>query len=69
MGDLPKKRMMRAQRHTRKEVGLEKHYLKGSKGSKSHSKGGRVRKRTIQEVRAQSRTRKEVGLENALPKR
>ena len=47
-------------------------------GSKVHSNGGRVRKRTTQgwglkgalkmEVRAQRRTQKEVGLENALPK-
>jgi len=38
-------------------------------GSKAHSKGGRVRKRTTWEVRAQRRTQKEVGLANALPKR
>jgi len=31
-------------------------------GSKAHSKGGRVRKRTTWEVRAQRRTQKEVGL-------
>ena len=37
-------------------------------GSKAHSKGGRVRKRTTQKMVAQRRTRKEVGLENALPK-
>jgi hypothetical protein len=35
-------------------------------GSKAHSKGGMVRKRTTQEMVAQRRTRKEVGLENAL---
>jgi len=44
------------------------HYLKGE-GSKTHLKGGKVRKHTTQEVRAQRRTRKEVGLENALPKK
>jgi len=38
-------------------------------GSKAHSKGGRVRKRTTWEVRAQRRTHKEVELANALPKR
>jgi hypothetical protein len=35
---------------------------------KAHSKRGRVRKQTSQEVRARRRTQKEVGLENALPK-
>ena len=37
-------------------------------GSKAHSKGGRVRKHTTQEVRAQRRTQKQAGLENTLPK-
>jgi len=62
MGDLP-----------RKNVGL---IVMGDlpkenigEGSKAHSKGGRVRKRTTWEVRAQRRTQKEVGLANALPKR
>ena len=38
--------MARASRHTRNEVGLEKRTTKGVEGSKAHSKGGRVRKRT-----------------------
>jgi len=38
-------------------------------GSKAHSEGGRVRKRTTQEMRAQRRTRNVVGLENALPEK
>jgi len=37
-------------------------------GSKAHSKGGRVRKRTTQGVRAQRCTKKGAGLENTLPK-
>jgi len=34
---------------------------KMGEGSKAHSKGGRVRKRTTQVVRAQRRTQKERG--------
>jgi hypothetical protein len=39
---------------------------KGNEGWKVHSKRGRIRKHTTQEMRAQRRTRKEVWLENAL---
>jgi len=35
-------------------------------GSKAHSKGDRVRKRTTQEMVAQRHTRKEVRLKNTL---
>ena len=38
------------------------------RAQKAHSKGGRVRKRTTNEVRAQRHTQKEVRLDNALPK-
>jgi len=42
---------------------------KDGEGSKTHSKGGRVRKRTTQKVRAQRRTRKRRwGLKGALEK-
>jgi hypothetical protein len=54
---LPKR--IRAQRRTRNEVGLE-NALPEQWGSKVHSKRGRVRKSTTQEVRTQRRTRKEV---------
>jgi len=37
--------------------------------SKSHSKGGRVRKHTTRKVRAQRHTQKEVWLENTIPMR
>jgi hypothetical protein len=43
------------------------HYPRGE-GSKAHSKGGKVRKHTTQEVRAWRPTKKKAGLENALPK-
>jgi hypothetical protein len=62
MGDLPRWKMVSLWwvTYPKKDVG---------EGSKAHSKGGRVRKRTTWEVRAQRRTQKEVGLANALPKR
>jgi hypothetical protein len=65
---LRKKERVRAQRRTRKEVGLEnalpkRWWLKGA------PERGRVRKRTTSEVRAQRHTRNEVGLENALPEK
>jgi hypothetical protein len=65
MGDLPRKKNMEKWLRyngwpTQKNIG---------EGSKAHSKGGRVRKRTTQEMVAQKRTWKEVGLENALPEK
>jgi hypothetical protein len=42
------------------------HYPRGE-GSKAHYKGGRVSKRSTQEVRARRRTRKQAGLENTIP--
>jgi hypothetical protein len=68
MGDLPRKMMFFFSKKwshcygwpTQKNVG---------EGSKAHSKGSRVIKRTTWEVRAQRRTQNEVGLENALPQK
>jgi len=56
---------VRAQRRTRREVGLENTLTKGD-GSEAHSKRDRVRKQITQEVRDQRHTQKEVWLENAL---
>jgi hypothetical protein len=57
MGDLPRIRMVRAQRRTRKEVGLEKALPEMV-----------AQRRTQKEMRAQRRTRNVIGLENVLPK-
>jgi len=59
---------VRARRHTQKEVRLENALPKVVEGSKTHSKGGRVRKRTTRGVRARRFTKKEAGLENTLHK-
>jgi hypothetical protein len=59
---------VRARRHTQKEVRLENALTKVVEGSKAHSKGGRVKKRTTRGVRARRFTKKEAGLENTLHK-
>ena len=50
MGDLPRKMLVRAQRRTRKEVGLEKRTTQEVRAHTAHSKRGRIRKRTTQEM-------------------
>ena len=71
MGDLPRKKLERAQRRTRKEAGLEnalpekmvaqRHTRKEMRAQRRTQKEARAQRRTQKEARAQRRTRKERG--------